>query len=155
MTSIKINPVPATAGTRLPIPCVGCHAMYYDTATADVFDQLQEQSRQQYREQCTAVSPDAKPCMQPSVVTLAKSADKLAFRAVDAIGHLRYAMQAYEGLEYMVSCAADHAMPQPEKLGAIIRASNEAVNSRLETLDAALAELRTILKAAQPSQGRV
>lgn len=136
------------------MPCVGCHAMYRDTAPADYLDQLQEQGRQQYREQCTAIPPAAKPCQQTSAATIAKSADALAFRAVDAVGHLRYAMQAYEGLEYMVSCAADHAMPQPEKLGAIIRASNEAVNSRLETLDAVLAELRTILKAAQPTQGR-
>ncbi|MEG0923185.1 MAG: hypothetical protein RSD57_07690 [Comamonas sp.] len=89
-----------------------------------------------------------------STVTFAKSADHLAFRAVDAITHLRDAMQAYEGLAYMVSCSADHALPQPETLGAIIRASNEAVYSRIDALDSALSKLRVMLKSALPEQGR-
>ena len=113
------------------------------------------QGRAQYREQCTAVPPHAKPCMRTSTATLAKAADALAFRAEDAADHIRQAMQAFEALEYMVSCTADYAMPQPEKLGAIIRAANEAVATRVATLDAALSELRATLKTAQLALGKV
>ncbi|MBB6579386.1 hypothetical protein HNP33_003498 [Comamonas odontotermitis] len=102
----------------------------------------------------TAGAAHDQPGLLNAAGTLAQCADKLAFRAEDAIEHLRCAMQAYEGLEYMVSCAADHAMPQPEQLGAIIRASNEAVNTRLDTLEAALSELRAFLQAT-PEHGRV
>ena len=157
MTATKKHAVPATAGERLPMPCVGCHAMLHDTAPADYFDRLQEQGRAQYRANCQAVPPGAKPCQQAQAPTAAAqpiSASQLAFYADEITTKLRDVLGAYEGLEYMVSCSADHAIPPPERLGAIIRAINEAATSQLVELEQTLTSLRATIKAA-PAAGRV
>lgn len=157
MTSTKKHAVPATAGASLPMACVGCHAMLHDTAPADYFDRLQEQSRVQYRTNCQARPPGAKPCQQAQAQTTAAqpiSASQLVFYTDEITTKLRDALGAYEGLEYTVSCSADHALPQPERLGAIIRAINEATASQLVALEQTLASLRATIKAA-PAAGRV
>ncbi len=158
MTATKKNAVPTTAGEKLPMPCVGCHAMPHNTAPTSFMDQIHEQGRVQYRRACLAVPADIKPCQQatrPLAVQQPANIGQLAFYADEITVKLRDALGAYEGLEYMVSCSADHALPSPERLGSIIRSINEANALQLTALEEALTTLRAAIKAAQPVGGRV
>ncbi|MCD2163826.1 hypothetical protein [Comamonas koreensis] len=89
-----------------------------------------------------------------AVIMRSADASKLVYQAKDTADHLRRTMEAYDGLEYMVSCAAESAMAQPEQLGSILRSINECINIRLDKLEAELSELQQVLSTSQPALWR-
>lgn len=89
-----------------------------------------------------------------AVIMRSVDAGKLVYQAKDTADHLRRTMEAYEGLEYMVSCAAEHEMAQPEQLGSILRSINECISIRLDKLEAELSELQQVLSTSQPAVWR-
>ena len=126
-------------------PCKGCTAMFQDTAAADVFDRIQEQSRATFRAKCTLVADSAKPCMQAAPKPKPEpppNPRSLVIKAQDAADELRDLLQANTALEWLVANAPTHGMPKPEELGALLSLMNEGVATRLAALESALSALR-------------
>ncbi|MFG5779246.1 hypothetical protein ACFIQF_19480 [Comamonas sp. J-3] len=92
-------------------------------------------------------SPNAVP-NKPTALQ-ASTAASLIYNAVDAAERLRYTLQAYEGLEWLLSFSPDESAPPPEQLGALVNAVNQASLACMGKLDATLAELRAAMPAAE------
>lgn len=100
-------------------------------------------------------SPRAVPAQASAVATEtllaamhADAVSMLLHDAENAAERLRYTLQAYKGLEWLLSFSPEQSAPPPEQLGALVDAVNQASLICMGNLDSALAELRTALPAA-------
>lgn len=89
------------------------------------------------------------PATNPPATLRADTTGPLLYNAVDAAERLRYTLQAYEGLEWLLSFSPDESAPPPEQLGALVNAVNQASLTCMDKLDATLAELRAAMPAAE------